>query len=366
MRVGVIGDAHLGCADYTEKRRADFALAFSNAIETCLKADVSVVCLLGDVFDSALMRRNVDAFAQTIREVAPILDRLRRGNLPLLAIPGNHEYGRGREAGELGILESLGFLRVLRAQEVVIDGCGIVGLPWHSEDELATLPSVARKLARASTASRRLLLLHNFVKGSKHIPSHLGEVEAKTAEGFDRVFVGHHHDAEELGRFVMPGATEVQHIAEATSEKSVVTYDTDSDAVVFHRLPRTRPTIMLPYDAARFSDRTALVGRIERDIANSQTRDAFVCVCVTGVAPVGGTVTKAEVHAILRKFDIHDRFVDVRTSTQTKGATEAVKGTTIDGLVRRSFPDQATKALRYVDECTADGFGERLVGEILR
>jgi DNA repair exonuclease SbcCD nuclease subunit len=365
MKLGIIGDAHLGCADYTEKRRADYALAFTNAVETCLDANVDGICLLGDVFDSALMRRNVDAFAQTIREIGPVLDRLRRG-VPLLAIAGNHEFGRGREAGELGVLESLGFLRVLRAEEMVIGGCGIAGVPWHSEDELAALPSVARGLAKTSKARRRVLLLHNFVKGAKCIPSHLGEIDDSIAEGFERVFVGHHHDAEEFGPFVMPGATEVQHIAEAASEKSVVTYDADSGAVVFHRLPRTRPTVMLHYNATGFGDREALMARMEADLAKRETSGAFVCVRVTGVAPLGGTITKADVHGLLRNRDIHDRYVDVRTSTRTKEARDAVKGASIEGLLRRTFTKEEKKARRYLDECTGDSFGESLVNELLK
>ena len=129
MKLGMIG-----YADFTEKRRADFALAFANAVETCLGAGAAGLCLLGDVFDSALMRRNVEAFAATMKEVGPVFDRLRKEKVPVLAIAGNQEFGRGREAGELGILESLGFLRVLRGEEHVLDGLGVVGLPYHSEN----------------------------------------------------------------------------------------------------------------------------------------------------------------------------------------------------------------------------------------
>ncbi len=64
VKLGIIGDAHLGCADYTEKRRADFAVAFKNAVEVSLAKGAEAICFLGDVFDSALMRRNVEAFAK--------------------------------------------------------------------------------------------------------------------------------------------------------------------------------------------------------------------------------------------------------------------------------------------------------------
>jgi DNA repair exonuclease SbcCD nuclease subunit len=212
----MIGDAHLGCADYTEKRRADFAAAFKNAVEVCLTNGAEAICFLGDVFDSALMRRNVEAFAATIREVGPVFTALKDGGVPVLAIAGNHEFGRGREAGELGVLETLGFLRVLRGEEHLLSReCAVVGFPWHAEEEVHVLPRRVREVRARSKNSRRVLLLHNFVRGSARIPSHLGEIEQTISEGFDRVFVGHHHDAEEVGPFVMPGATEVQNLAEA-------------------------------------------------------------------------------------------------------------------------------------------------------
>ena len=63
MRIGVIGDTHLGSTDYSRKRRTDFSAAFVNAIEACRDRKAEVICLLGDVFDSAATGRNIDAFA---------------------------------------------------------------------------------------------------------------------------------------------------------------------------------------------------------------------------------------------------------------------------------------------------------------
>src|SRR6266446_5512340 len=120
MRLGIIGDTHLGATDFSAKRRADFSAAFCSAIEICLNNSVQVVCLLGDVFDSAATRRSVDAFADIVREISPALARLQKCKVPLLAIPGNHEFGRGREAGELRSLEALGFMTVLRGAEFTV------------------------------------------------------------------------------------------------------------------------------------------------------------------------------------------------------------------------------------------------------
>jgi len=365
MKMGIIGDAHLGCADYTERRRADFAQAFINAVESCLAEGVESLCLLGDVFDSALMRRNVEAFASTLKEVGPLFDRLRTERIPIFAIAGNHEFGRGREAAELSILEALGFLRVLRGEQTVIGGCAVVGFPWHSQDEIAALHPRVRGIPRGSISARRILLLHNFIKGSAFIPSHVGEVDSGIAEGFDRVFVGHHHDAEELGAFVMPGATEVQNLAEADSHKSVVIYDTSVDAVIFRKLPKTRDVIVLTYDVGEFTDRERLLSAISNSLAGRQLGNAFVCIRVKGQA-TQWSVSKAEVVALLRNFDIFDRYVEVRTTESVRTAVEAVAGASIDARLQQAFGAQAKKAHTYIDDCTNDGFPASIIDRILR
>lgn len=96
QKIGLIVDAHLGCADYTNRRRADFVTAFKNAITTCLGGGAETLCLLSEVFDSALTRRSDEAFATTMRHVAPVLQRLksrdgpRRRDRKQLRISGVH------------------------------------------------------------------------------------------------------------------------------------------------------------------------------------------------------------------------------------------------------------------------------------
>lgn len=365
MKMGIIGDAHLGCADYTEKRRADFAQAFINAVEACLAEGVETVCLLGDVFDSALMRRSVETFAATMREVGPVFDRLRAERVRVLAIAGNHEFGRGREAAELVVLESLGFLRVLRGAQEVLAGCSIVGFPWQAPDELPGLTGRVRGVTQAPKTTRRILLLHNFIKGSAFIPARFAEVDPGIAEGFDRVFVGHHHDAEAVGLFVMPGSTEVQHLAEMERHKSVVIYDTRADTVAFHKLPKTREVIVLNYDVGEFTNRDHLLTSMSNALTERKMRDGFVCVRVAGKA-TRWSVTKADVIALLRNFDVYDRYVEVRTDSPVRTASEAIAGATIDSRMRAAFGGQTKKARAYLDECTNDGFAASIVDRILQ
>jgi DNA repair exonuclease SbcCD nuclease subunit len=367
VKLGIIGDAHLGCADYTEKRRADFAIAFKSAVEVCMANGAAAICFLGDVFDSALMRRNVEAFAATIREVGPVFTRLKEGGVPVLAIAGNHEFGRGREAGELGVLESLGFLYVLRGQERFLNGeCSIVGFPWHAEEEVHALPDRVRELRPRLKSKHRVLLLHNFVRGSTRIPSHLGEIDQTICEGFDRVFVGHHHDAEEVGPFVMPGATEVQNLAEADQQKSVVVYDTTSGKAVFHKLPKTRDIVLLHHDMSEFVDRKHLFDTLAAKLGAKDVTTSFVCVRLVGQPRLECVVSKADIVNFLRGLNVIDRFVDVRTKRPTRDAPAVVYGASIEARLRNAFEGQAEKAQRYINECTDESFPATIVEEILR
>jgi DNA repair exonuclease SbcCD nuclease subunit len=364
-RLGIIGDAHLGCANYSDKRRADFVAAFCNAVRTCLREECSAICLLGDVFDSDVMRRNVDAFAEAIAGISPALAEVRKAKVPLLAIAGNHEFGRGRLAGELRVLESLGFVRVLQGEEVVIDGVGIAGIPWHQPEDLSNLRSTADRLAKSSKAARRVLLLHNYVAGSARIPQHLWEIESPTAAGFDRVFVGHHHDREEVGPFVIPGATEVQDIREADTTKSVVVYDVERGRHTFHSLPRTRDVVVLKYDAAEF-DRYELLRRLRSDL-DSRGVDAntFVCVRVAGMIRTGAAITRAEISALFRERDLFDRYIELQVSTKTKEVKDVMMGASIDHLLRKRFPNDERKAREYIEACTASDFAVRIRDRIV-
>jgi len=175
MRIGIIGDTHLGCTNYSLKRRADFSAAFRNAIEICRDKGSDIICLLGDVFDSAATRRNVDAFAETLSEISPSLVQLKTANIPLVAIPGNHEFGRGREAGELRALECLAFVHVLRGTEFRHGPVRICGIPWQNDP--AEIPRLIEVFRTPSRSGSRVLLLHNFVRGTRSIPSELWEMD---------------------------------------------------------------------------------------------------------------------------------------------------------------------------------------------
>jgi DNA repair exonuclease SbcCD nuclease subunit len=346
MKIGMIGDAHLGSTDYSVKRRSDFSKAFTNAIELCVKQGAEAVCLLGDVFDSAATRRSVDAFAEILREISPTLLMLKKQGIPLIAIPGNHEYGRGREAGELSVLESLNLMHVLRLTEIKLDNVGICGIPW--QEDATRIPNLANTLGRASTAQHKILLLHNFVKGANSIPSQLWQVDSSVSDGFDKVFVGHHHIYEEVGAFIIPGSTEIQNMLD-DSPKFVVVYDTESRAAVRYPIPQTHRVILLKYDAAAITGKS-IPKKIADDLnCNGDCTGAFIYIRVSGTIKSKDSVSKAEILAVLRERNAFDYYVDLLHSTESKTARESIKGASIDQVLRLEFKGkELDKARRYL------------------
>src|SRR5271157_5637526 len=133
MRIAVIGDTHIGCSDYSEKRTSDFSVKFVEVMENVMKNDIQAIVLLGDIFDSAAYRRSVDSFAAHLHEIAKTLVELKSRNIPVLCILGNHEFGRGREGGEIQILSDLGFVHLLDDDCISINGVRVCGISWKSD-----------------------------------------------------------------------------------------------------------------------------------------------------------------------------------------------------------------------------------------
>jgi DNA repair exonuclease SbcCD nuclease subunit len=346
MRIGFIGDTHLGCTDYSQKRRSDFSLAFSNAINICRDNTAELICLLGDVFDSAATRRNVDAFATLIGEISPALDGLDRSKVPVVAIPGNHEFGRGREAGELSVLEHLGFVQVLRCSHLDIGSVRIHGIPWqHSAEEFTHAVSAMDVKDRRKS---HLLLMHNFVRGTRHIPTQLGEIDVDQLHAFTKVFVGHHHVHESIANCVIPGSTEVQNLLDK-SEKGVVLYDTDQDKSDWHPLPRTHEVLIYRFDCSSRSA-SEIIHDLETELDGAGGCDsAFVYVDVIGTANASQAISKAEIAACLRARNVFDYCVEFHFSTRSRSAAATRRGASIETIIKKEFEGkELTKARIYL------------------
>jgi DNA repair exonuclease SbcCD nuclease subunit len=265
----------------------------------------------------------------------------------LIAIPGNHEYGRGRECGELAVLEHLGFVHVLRSTDINLGPVRISGIPWQSLP--AQIPELIRQLRREPAAGQRqVLLLHNFIAGGQFMPTDLCEIDAKELNGFDQVFIGHHHIYEIIGHCTIPGSTETQNMIDK-SEKCVVLYDSESDTISRHFLPKTHEVLILRYDISNLSPQD-VVTALNRDLDSQlDSPQPFVYVEIRGTISVSQVVSKAELTAVLRERDLFDYCIDMRYSTRSQSAHQSRRGASIDQILHRGFPGKELgKAKQYL------------------
>lgn len=107
MRFLHCADIHLGYQQYNHKERFnDFARAFHAVIDQALAHQVDFVILAGDLFH----KRAIDAL--TLNQAMRALERLRKANIPCIAVEGNHE--------RVYYEDWIGWMKFLVLQDLVI------------------------------------------------------------------------------------------------------------------------------------------------------------------------------------------------------------------------------------------------------
>jgi DNA repair protein SbcD/Mre11 len=100
-------DCHLGYRQYNHKERFnDFARAFVDVIDKAIAQRVDFVLLAGDLFQ----KRAIDAL--TLNQAMNGLERLKRANIPCIAIEGNHEHAYYQD--------HIGWLQFLNLRQLLI------------------------------------------------------------------------------------------------------------------------------------------------------------------------------------------------------------------------------------------------------
>jgi DNA repair exonuclease SbcCD nuclease subunit len=363
MKIAIIGDPHLGCSTYTDKRASDFSHQFNEAIRISLESKVQAVFLLGDIFDSSAYRRNIDNFASSLTEIAGSLVRLKDKKIPIFAIAGNHEYGRGRGGGEIRILSDLGFLHFLDDSKEQFDGYEIAGISWKSSVE-AFRESV-RKLGAPEEHS--ILLIHQFCYGSAFLPQFLAEVKKDDLKGWQIVFTGHHHHYEDFGYALTPGSLEV-HEAKETGEKGFIIYDTDAHSHEFIRLPPSRP---VRYVKIVGESKTAseVEDEIRRWVDKNSSWGALLVVNLSGRLASGRSV---DVNwNLLRSRAIQSGSLklhfDGGLEDQVRSAPEIRATINMQEFLKKRFGPKGKTAVDYVQSFKEEGdeFGSEILNQII-
>jgi len=111
-----LADAHLGYEQYHLPFRAeDFAKSFKFAVEKAIEENVDFAIISGDLFH----RSNPNP--KTIKQAIDILSMLKRENIPIFAIEGNHDK-TVKDVSIYDLLESLGLLYKLGLRRKFVEG----------------------------------------------------------------------------------------------------------------------------------------------------------------------------------------------------------------------------------------------------
>lgn len=364
MKIAVIGDPHLGCTTYTDRRISDFSKQFNLAINEALSRKVEVVFILGDVFDSSAYRRSVDSFAACLSEVAPSLVKLKELGIRVFAIGGNHEYGRGRGGGELRILSDLGIIQFLDDEVKEFNGFNVAGISWKSDPEL--FKQTLKKFGLPKNNS--ILLIHQFCEGSRLLPSFLAEVKKEDIKDWPVVFAGHHHQYEDLGYVIAPGSLEV-HKADEVGQKGFVLYDTEARKYEFIVL---KPSRIIHYTEISGDGRSAeeFQREIEKWIKSKASTGSLLVMKIDGTLTTGRSVDINWNH--LRSIGYQAGCLKIHFEgglrDQVRTVPEIRATVNFEEFIKKKFGSKAGLAIRYVQSFRdkSDEFSTEMLDGILQ
>ncbi len=140
MKIAIISDWHLGYDFEGELKDDSFDNLFC-ALKQIEEQNVDLILAPGDLFDISIPSQDIMFKAINLLNEINISNNLNINNnlgkklkIPMLAIVGNHEY-RGKDyVSTVELLESIGFLRNLKADSFVFENekvavFGMTGIP---------------------------------------------------------------------------------------------------------------------------------------------------------------------------------------------------------------------------------------------
>jgi DNA repair exonuclease SbcCD nuclease subunit len=255
-------DLHLGRTQFnSEERFEDFGRAFEQITDYALEHDVDLLLICGDLFD----KRNINA--QTLIQTTSRLKRLKEGNIPVIAIEGNHDRALRRDRTS--------WMKYLAEEELILllkpeyEGGKLNLKPWDKTSRTgAVLEMNGVRIYGlgylGAVTGRRIVELAQMIPEGREEPTivmlHAGirrvmGVEIGTLEKeeldllcgkVDYLALGHLHRRYELDGWVFnPGAPECVDVDEALHEKGFYHVIGDEKGFQARFIPSRRRDIYL-------------------------------------------------------------------------------------------------------------------------
>jgi exonuclease SbcD len=253
MKVGIMGDTHLGCFWDTPRENDSFVQA-EEGLRKLLEAGADLIIHAGDIFHSPIprpeiMARAMDIFSECNKfnskvEITSFFGRDPPKNkptgIPLIAIHGNHERRPKGMMNPVQVLEKAGILIYLHTSGLSINNeLGIFGMGYVPERY--ALPAF-QKWNPQSNLSKNLLVIHQTIREIFSAPQDPATLTLSDLPGNFTTICGHIHWAVEKPNLMLPGSTiRTQMGKDEPDEKKVYIIDTETMNLERIVLQTTRP-----------------------------------------------------------------------------------------------------------------------------
>ncbi|MEM4360331.1 MAG: DNA repair exonuclease [Candidatus Bilamarchaeaceae archaeon] len=273
MKIGILGDLHLGYSRFEEDSYIQAERALRDASN---KADIVIVA--GDIFDSRIPK------LETIKKAVEIFKSL---TVPTIAIHGNHERRTKGFDNPISVLASAGAVIYLSSSEYTFEKnneritvIGIGSVPEEYAEE-----TIAKLVGNFTPSQEgfRIFVIHQNVN---ELVNQTGvSLDFLSKLPFDLIINGHIHAKHVKlgGKLVIPGSTVITQLKkEETQAKGYYLFDTVTRKLEFVEIP----TRKFFYEELRFSGASerdvvsTIVSRID-EIRNGW-RDAIIALKLTG------------------------------------------------------------------------------------
>ena len=291
-------DVHLGYVQYgSQERCRDFMAAFRRVVDDALSQETAFLLLSGDLFHKR------DADPLTLYEATQELIRLRNAGVAVLAIEGNHERPRQREAlSWLDFLSRMGLIKLLTPEVVqgrlvceayddesargaFVDlavGIRVIGLQYYGASTSQVLKQLAERLEELPGPRPRysVLMLHAGVLGV--LDQYSATLSREDLEilrpHVDYLAMGHIHKPYTQDDWIYnPGSLEANSTQEALwADRGYFVVQVDPGQSPPHRVIKRRSAgrrfLLLSLAVDRFSSAEALREGVARYLEEQRQR----------------------------------------------------------------------------------------------
>lgn len=288
MRFVHTGDTHIGYRQYgSSTRRKDFLNAFEIVVDDAIDVGVDAFVHAGDLFHN----RNPDL--PDIIPTIQVLKKLRKAEIPVLAVVGNHE--RKRDAQWLDLFENLGLVTRLTNSATVIGDTAFYGVDYVPGSRIDDYEYSFEE----STSENNVLVLHGrfepFPYGEWDLEKFLG-----TGIDWDAFLLGdyHHFEKERIDGVwaTYCGSTERVSTAERGS-RGYNLVEINDDVNITRRSIPTRDFVYIEVDLSGSSEGTREV--VER-VREHEVEDSVVIIEIKGESDANVVQSEVEEEAIDR------------------------------------------------------------------